>query len=106
VERVGDICNVGSNATCRLKPRTAMIPFHRCCPKGKAAGPPEVPTGLVVETRRKDKEIGGIPKDARSSEGGGCGGEIPENDSDDEGKGGKDWTVYILRCGDGSFYTG
>ena len=21
-------------------------------------------------------------------------------------KGGKDWTVYILRCGDGSFYTG
>jgi putative endonuclease len=23
-----------------------------------------------------------------------------------KGKGGKDWTVYILRCGDGSFYTG
>ncbi len=21
-------------------------------------------------------------------------------------KGGKDWTVYILRCGDGSLYTG
>jgi predicted GIY-YIG superfamily endonuclease len=23
-----------------------------------------------------------------------------------EGAGGKDWAVYILRCGDGSFYTG
>ncbi|MBA4395363.1 MAG: endonuclease [Desulfobacca sp.] len=23
-----------------------------------------------------------------------------------KGKGGKDWTVYILRCGDGSLYTG
>jgi predicted GIY-YIG superfamily endonuclease len=23
-----------------------------------------------------------------------------------KGRGGKDWTVYILRCGDGSLYTG
>ncbi len=23
-----------------------------------------------------------------------------------KGSGGKDWTVYILRCGDGSLYTG